>query len=55
MRSGMVHLVFGVLLIGGGYAAGMYFQGFYWLGAYIVGGIEILRGIVIMARVSRLG
>ncbi len=55
MRSGIVHLVFGVALVIGGYAAGMYFPGFYWFGAYIVGGIEIIRGIAIVARVSRMG
>jgi hypothetical protein len=54
MRSGVVHLIFGVALIGGGYAAGTYFAGFYWFGAYIVGGIEVVRGIAIMARVSRM-
>jgi hypothetical protein len=32
----------------------MYFPGFYWFGAYIVGGIEIVRGIVIAARASRM-
>jgi hypothetical protein len=55
MRSGMVHLIFGLALIAGGYAAGMYFAGFYWFGAYIVGGIEIIRGIAIMVRASRMG
>jgi hypothetical protein len=54
MRSGIVHLVFGLALVAGGYAATMYFPGFYWFGAYIVGGIEIVRGIVIAARASRM-
>lgn len=54
MRHGIVHLVFGLALLAGGYAATTYFPGFYWFGAYIVGAIEILRGIAIMARVSRM-
>jgi hypothetical protein len=54
MRAGIVHLVFGVALLAGGYAAGRYFPGFYWFGAYVVGGIEVVRGIVIMVRVLRM-
>ena len=54
MRSGVVHLVFGLALIVGGYEAGVYFHGFYWIGAYIVGAIEVIRGIAIVVRVSRM-
>jgi hypothetical protein len=54
MRSGIVHVVFGLALVAGGYAADLYFNGFYWIGAYVVGGIEIVRGIVMVARVSRM-
>jgi len=54
MRAGVAHIVFGCLLLIGGYVADTYVTGLYWFGAYIVGAIEILRGIVGMIRARRL-
>ncbi len=54
MRAGMVHLVFGVVLVVAGYLADTYIKGFFWVGAYIVGALEIVRGVIIMIRMRKL-
>jgi hypothetical protein len=65
MRAGIVHFVLGVIIVILGYVANVYFSSFrmddgrmltvYWWAAYPVGAFEIIRGIVIMARVRKLG
>lgn len=54
MRAGIVHIVFGVALLVGGYLADTYIEGLYWIGAYIVGGLEILQGIRVIVRYKRM-
>ncbi len=50
MRSGVSHIIFGVILLGAGVAVTMMSQEVYWWGAIVVGVIEIIRGIVISLR-----
>ncbi len=54
MRAGIVHIVFGVALLVGGYLADTYIEGLYWIGAYIVGGLEILQGVRVIVRYKRM-
>ena len=50
MRSGVSHIIFGVILLVAGVAVTMMSQEVYWWGAIVVGVIEIIRGIVISLR-----
>jgi hypothetical protein len=50
MRPGLSHIVLGVILLAAGIAVTLYSEVVYWYGAIIVGVIEIIRGIVVMAR-----
>jgi len=54
MRAGVVHLVFGVAFIVGGFLADTYIPGLYWIGAYIVGGLEIIQGIRVILRYRKM-
>ncbi len=50
MRSGVSHILFGVLLLGAGIAVTTMSEQVFWWGAIVVGIIEIIRGIVISLR-----
>jgi hypothetical protein len=50
MRPGLGHLLFGIILLAAGIGVTLYSEVVYWYGAIIVGAIEILRGLFLLAR-----
>ncbi len=50
MRAGVGHIVFGALLLAVGLYVTMTSERVHWWGAIVVGGFEIIRGIVIALR-----